>query len=232
MKPPDQAPAASLSVAADRRLFQKNIRQSLIREANTMEPKTDWGPQDRETFTWDRPAAGPCFNSIINNPKLGKEMDFVRVREADSAEPYRDYADIEAGKEYEVYIYYHNNASASLNRIGSGIAQNVRLSTSFPPKICSGQTAVIKGTIRWGRPGSKKEVWDTALLIAHDTVYLRYVENSAAIHNEGSANGVILDANALFGSGALLAHDTRAWGIIPGGDEFAGYITFRIMVDK
>ncbi len=36
-------------------------------------------------------------------------MDFVRVREADSPEPYRDYADIEAGKEYEVYIYYHNN---------------------------------------------------------------------------------------------------------------------------
>ena len=191
-----------------------------------------WGPQDRPTYTWGQPADKPTFNSITDNPVLGKEMNFVRVREAGSTEPYEDYVDIEVGKEYEVYVYYHNNASPSLNESGVGLAQNVRLKTDMPSELHSGDTAVIKGTIEWGTPGNKSEVWDTAFLTAHDTVYLRYVENSAIIHNQGDANGSILDANALFGDGALLAYDTRYWGIIPGCDEYAGYVTYRVKADQ
>lgn len=193
-----------------------------------------WGPQDRPTYLWDEPASEPTFNSITNNPEIGKEMNFVRVREAGSTEPYEDYVDIEVGKEYEVYIYYHNNASESLNASGKGLAQNVRLKTELPSELHNGDTAVIKGTIEWGRPNDKKSVWDTAFLTAKDTVYLRYVENSAVLHNQGNANGSILDANALFGDGALLAYDTinLGWGIIPGCNEYAGYVTYRVKADQ
>lgn len=199
--------------------------------ANAFALDETWGPQDRPTYTWDVPADKPTFNSIIDNPYLGEEMNFVRVREATSTEPYEDYVDIEVGKEYEVYVYYHNNASPSLNASGVGLAQNVRLKTELPSELHDGDTAVIKGTIEWGTD-EKSEVWDTAFLRAHDTVYLRYVENSATIHNDGNANGTILDANALFGNGALLAYNTAAWGVIPGCDVFAGYVTYRIKVDQ
>lgn len=191
-----------------------------------------WGPQDRPTYTWNEPASEPTLNSITNNPEIGKEMNFVRVREATSTEPYEDYVDIEIGKEYEVYVYYHNNASASLNESGAGLAQNVRLKTELPSTLHDGDTAVIKGTLSWGTADNMKEVWDTAFLTAHDTVYLRYVENSAVIHNQGTANGSILDANALFGDGALLAYDNNYWGVIPGCNEYAGYITYRVKADQ
>ena len=200
--------------------------------ANVSALDETWGPQDRPTYTWDQPASKPTFNSITNNPEIGKEMNFVRVREATSTEPYEDYVDIEIGKEYEVYVYYHNNASASLNESGAGLAQNVRLKTELPTKLHNGDTAVIKGTISWGTSGNMQEVWDTAFLTARDTVYLRYVEDSAVIHNQGNANGSVLDANALFGDGALLAHDTNYWGVIPGCNEYAGYITYRVKADQ
>ena len=39
-----------------------------------------WGPQDRETFTWARRAKFITLNSITDNPRIGDERNFVRVR--------------------------------------------------------------------------------------------------------------------------------------------------------
>ena len=36
-----------------------------------------WGPE-RTTFTMEKPATYPTFNSITNNPTIGDERDFVR----------------------------------------------------------------------------------------------------------------------------------------------------------
>ena len=52
------------------------------------------------------------------------------------------------------------------------------------------------------------------------------------IHNGGSANGSVLDGNALFGEGAKLGHWSNQWGIIPACNEYAGYVTFRVVADQ
>lgn len=218
-----------------------SIMASLVLAAVTMlsagivpvsaaERKT-WGPQDRATFTWDKPASYPTFNSITDNPSLGDERNFVRVREAGTENVYEDNINIEAGKEYEVYVYVHNNAAANLNESGKGVAQNVALKANFPTKLAAGDAGVVKGTINASN-AKPTSVWDEAYLNANSPVYLSYVPNSATIHNGGSANGQILDGESLFGKdGARLAYDNNYWGIIPGCNEFAGYVTYRIKAD-
>ena len=203
---------------------------SLAPITQVMAEEVTWGPQDRPSFKWNEPASYVTFNSIVDNPTLGKEQNFVRVKEAGTDGPHLDNVTVEAGKEYEVYVYYHNNASASLNESGAGLAQNVTLSTNFPTKLKAGDAGVVKGTISSSN-ASPTSVWDTAYLNADSSVYLNYVQNSAVIHNDGTANGSVLDEKSLFGDGAYLAYSNDYWGVVPGCNEFAGYVTYRIKAD-
>lgn len=199
--------------------------------ATTQAANDDWGPQDRATFTWDNPADYPVFNSMTNNPTLGDERNFVRVRTADTDETYTDNVTLEVGKEYEIYTYLHNNAAANFNASGKGIATGVLLKTELPQQLSAGEAGVVKSTITANNT-NPRSVYDTAFLHATSTVYLRYVPNSATIHNAGSANGKILDADSLFGNGAVYAYYDSDWGLIPGCNEYAGYVTYRIKVDQ
>ena len=55
--------------------------QSLPGIANPVQALEEtWGPQDRTMFTWDSPASYVTFNSISNNPFIGNETNFVRVK--------------------------------------------------------------------------------------------------------------------------------------------------------
>ena len=193
---------------------------------------TTWGPQDRPTYTWEQPADHVTFNSITDNPTIGDERNFVRVKKYGTEDVLSDSVNLEVGAEYEVFIYYHNNASANLNDSGKGIASNVRLLVDQPNTVRKDEAGEIKGTIH-SAEGEPKEVWDTAYLHSDSTVLLRYVANSATIHTLGSANGSIIDSNALFGeNGAYLAYSTNHWGIVPGCNEYSGYVTYRFKVDQ
>ena len=66
---------------------------------------------------------------MTNNPKVGDERNFVRIKEVGQT-GYVDSAKIVPGKEYEVYTFFHNNASSSLNTAEhghKGIARFVKL---------------------------------------------------------------------------------------------------------
>lgn len=216
-------------------LIAASLPLNLVQKTSALD---SWGPQDRATFTWDNPAPYRTFNSITDNPVIGDERNFVRVRAADVEGPHYDEVEVVPGKEYEVYIFFHNNASASLNDSGQGIADNVRLATKLPEKLEAGQTGTIYGTIS-STNTDPASVWDTAFLKATDTVYMRYVPDSAVIHSFGTADGAILDADALFSEeGAKLAYNlanangTSMWGMIPGCNEYAGYVTYRVKADQ
>ena len=193
-----------------------------------------WGPT-RPTYTWKNPADHVTFNSMTDNPEVGNEANFVRVRKAGTKDKYDDNVTVEAGSEYEVFVYYHNNASAKLNDGDHrGVAQNVRLRMDkISDRITPGAAAILKGTISSSN-SSPKEVWDTAYLHSKENVSLRYVPNSAKLSNSGSLNGSTLNDDALFGKdgGTFLGYTKNYWGVIPGCNEFAGYVTFRIKVDK
>lgn len=197
-----------------------------------------WGPE-RPTYEWDAPADHPVFNSITDNPQIQDERNFVRIKHAGDAGPHVNSVDIVPGERYEVYMYYHNNASASLNPSGAGFAQNVKMFAEMPEKLNAGDTALIKGTITWGPVSQEKQsVWDTTQLVANDEVYLRYVPNSMKLYNQGYAkNGVTLNGTDLFSEvGTYISHgdpeeDIMYLGLIPGCNEFAGYVTFEIQAD-
>lgn len=191
-----------------------------------------WGPE-RPTYTWDKPADHATMNSITNNRALGDERNFVRIKKVGSADKFGDNVVAEPGAEYEIQVFFHNNAAANLNdRTGRTYAQNLRLvMQEIPENIQKGENVMIKGTIS-ATNTSPLEVWDTAYMQANESVSLRYIRGSARIYNQGALNNKLIDDDALFGKngGTRLGFDH--WGLLPGCNEYSGHVSFRIRVDK
>lgn len=190
---------------------------------------TPWGPS-RATFTWDDPAPYATFNSIIDNPQLGDERNFVRIREVKDGNKFGDEVQLEMGKTYEVYIYYHNNADAhEVGQTAIGIADGAAVKSSFPATVKKGERATVTGTI-FASDTNPLAVWDGAYMTATRDLYLRYVPGTAIIHNGGALNGQSIGPDYLFGDGALLGYNKFS-GILPGCNQYAGYITYQIFAD-
>jgi len=199
---------------------------------------TPWGPE-RATFTWADPAPYATFNSITDNPQLGDERNFVRVwKVADNMEmtddvqlsELQDEVELEVGKTYGVYIYYHNNADAhDVGQTAKGIADGAGMKSSFPATIAAGEKGTVTGTIVAANT-NPTSVWDGAYLKSNQDVYLRYVTGSAVIHNGGELNKTSIGSDYLFGSGAALGYNILS-GILPGCNQYAGYVTYWVYVD-
>lgn len=194
-----------------------------------------WGP-DRPTFTMKKPASYVTFNSITDNPKHGDERNFVQIRNFTDNGKFGENTNLVPGKEYEVYVYVHNNASDHLNSKENnykGIALNTALKVQMPATVKAGDKARVGGTISASnaKPGS---VWDEAYgqNTSNGTVALRYVPNSAKITSKGAVNGKSLDLNKLASStGALLGYD-KLDGKYPGCMKYTSYVTYRFKVDQ
>lgn len=190
---------------------------------------TPWGP-DRATFTWDDPAPYATFNSITDNPGVGDERNFVQIREVNE-QYYQDEVTLEPGKTYEVYIYYHNNADAhEVGKTAIGIADGAAVKSSFPAVVRSGERATVTATI-FASDTNPAAVWDGAYMNPSQDLYLRYVPGTATIHNGGALNGQAIGPDYLFGEGALLGYNKFS-GILPGCNEYAGYITYQVFADS
>ena len=188
-----------------------------------------WGP-DRPTFTAKNPATYPVFNSMTDNPKVGDERNFVRVRES-GAGTYNNQVTFQPGKVYEVSVYYHNNAASNLNESGVGIAKNAKLKMEVPNIVKSGVNAALTGTISASNT-TPKSVWDEAYgkNATNGDIALRYVSGSAAFTSFGAINGQKVP-DSLFTTGANLGYNSQN-GEVPGCNEFSGYVTFKLRVDQ
>ena len=220
----------SIEISAEDIMVKSNVTLNVKKE-----DIETWGPQDRQTFTWSNPADHVCFNSMTDNPEIGDEANFVRVRKVGGQDKSTNNVIAEPGEEYEVFIYYHNNASAVLNDGDhSGIAQNVRIKVEpIVNSLQPGHAAVIKVSISSSN-AIPQVVWSTSYLHAKENIGLSYVSNSAILHNSGSLDGSILNDDALFGKdgGTFIGYTKNYWGAIPGCNEYAGYVTFRLKVYK
>lgn len=189
----------------------------------------EWGPE-RETFTWEEPAPRATINSMTNNPALGDERNFVRIRAVGDTY-YVDEVKLEAGKTYEVYSYYHNNAGAVVGQTALGIADNVRMSANFPATIKAGEKLSVH-TIISASDTDPLAVWDGAYVTSDSNLYLRYVPGSAIIHNGGQLNGQPVGPDYLFSeAGALLGYNNFL-GLLPGCNEYAGFVTYQFVADQ
>lgn len=197
-----------------------------------------WGPENRPTYTNESPAPYATFNSITDNVAVGDERNFVRVAEVGTDAPYVDELEVIPGKEYEVYIYYHNNAASNTNATGFGIATNTRIASAYPTILNPGERGMISGIISWSyvtpsNPDNAQtgEVWDEAYLTTkYENVVLRYKTGTATIHNAGKANGSVLPT-ALFTSEGTPIGFNILTGTIPGCAEYSGYITYTLVAE-
>ena len=192
-----------------------------------------WGPE-RTTFTNENPADYITFNSITDNAAIGDERNFVRIREADSTGPYRDNVTVVPGKEYEVYIYFHNDGKSSLNGTGKGVATGTKIRSELSEwKVNSSKKVKVSAVLK-ANNSNPLEVWDEAYLTTSSKydVSLRYVAGSATIHNGWKANGAALSGDSLFSSDGVLIGENALDGTIPACAEFSGYVTYRIRADQ
>lgn len=191
-----------------------------------------WGP-DRPTFTYASPAPYVTFNSITDNPTHGDERNFVQIKEATADNStYGENVSLQAGKDYEVYAYYHNNAASNLNDAANnykGIARNAFMRVQMPDTVKSGEKARIT-TFVGASNANPAQVWDEAYGTATGDSALRYVPGSATIHSNGAINGKQLPDN-LYTTGTPLGYDALD-GNLPGCNKFAGYVIFKIHVDQ
>ena len=194
-----------------------------------------YGPE-RKTFTMANPADYVTFNSITDNSALGDERNFVRVREVGEGNKYTDSVKVTPGKEYEVYIYFHNNAMSKLNtdENASGIAHDVRVATGLSTwTINSSKKSKVSAVISSSN-ANPKEVWDETYLETDSTkdIVLKYVTASATMHNGYKMNGEVISSDYLFSSNGALIGENSFNGYIPGCAEYSGYITYRLRADK
>ncbi len=187
-----------------------------------------WGP-NRATFTTAHPASYITFNSITDNPAIGDERNFMQVREASASnETYADSINLNAGKEYVVFMYYHNNAASNLNLV----ALNSYAKAEIPALVANGSTGTKANGYVGASNANPTQVWDDISFknTTGGDIALRYIPGSATIHSKGAVDGKTLSDNIVT-SGATLGYSALD-GKIPGCNEFAGYVTFRIKADQ
>lgn len=187
-----------------------------------------WGPE-RPTYTMESPADHVTFNSITNNSAIGDEREFVRIVDKAAGGKYVTEMEIEANKDYEVYIYYHNNASRTLNDKAhnyKGVAYNTKLATDFPSKLAAGERGQVYASIS-SPTATPEKVWDEAFITAKEDMTLHYVTGSAKIHNSWDTNGAIVPTYMFSPEGTYLGMNELN-GMIFGCGEFSGHIIYTI----
>lgn len=189
-----------------------------------------WGPA-RATFTMQNPATYVTFNSITNNQNFGDERNFYRIRDVASsaAMDFGDSVTLTAGREYEAVVFFHNNASASLNANGTGIAQGAYARVELPAIVPAGATNANSEAFVGASNANPKQVYDYISFNnpSNTDMAIRLVAGSVKYDSYGPHDGETLsDANLFGSSGQSLGYDTLN-GVLPGCDRYSGYITYR-----
>ena len=217
--------------------YQVGTEEKTILKDHAYKRAHGWGP-DRTIYTNEHPAKYAVFNSIKDNIVLGDERDFVRIVELQDDEnaeknTYVNNIEIEPGKRYGVFIYYHNNASSKYNLEENdyiGVAWNVRVSSGFPGSMVKGEKGTVFGRIT-STNTDPESVWDSAQLIAKEDVTLHFVLCSAKIHNNWAASDSIL-STALFSKEGTFVGMDKLNGMIYGCYDYSGFITYTIQVES
>lgn len=183
-----------------------------------------YGP-DRPTYTVAKPADHVTFNSITNNPNIGDERNFVGIREKGTSTTWTDNMNVQAGKEYTVRVYVHNNAASELNKSGKGVAKDTTARVNLP--TTTGKSIQVDGMISASN-AAPKDVWDQAVFNSAENFNLAYVAGSLKYENNAfGPNGTTLPESIFTQTGAKLGYD-KLDGNFPGCFKYAGYVSFTV----
>ena len=192
-----------------------------------------WGP-GRPTYTMANPADHVTFNSITDNPVQGDERNFVQIRDVTDNGKFGETVALTPGKEYEVYVFYHNNAASNLNDAAHnyvGVANGAYMRAELPASVSAGATGRVNGYVG-ATNATPKEVWDEAYMTngTAGAIDLRIESGSAKITSNGAVNGKTLP-DALFTTGTALGYNALD-GVLPGCTQYSGYVTYKFKADQ
>ncbi|MCL2038500.1 hypothetical protein FWG86_01165 [Candidatus Saccharibacteria bacterium] len=198
-----------------------------------------FGPA-RPTYTVEQPASRATWNSITDRTNLpavagGDERNFVWVREYGVGE-YQDQLAITSGRQYEVMMYYHNNAGANLNAVDpqNAIMFRARARASFPSELAAQEVGIIRGELE---ADNATTVWDEAWIISNEPVSIEFIAGSAKLYNNTTdqpGNSPVTLPSTLFSSaGTLIGYQTSGGrfveqyvGVLPGCVQYSGWIRY------
>ena len=200
-----------------------------------------WGPE-RDTYTMENPADHPTFNSITNNDAysgaegfddfaIGDERDFVRIGEiTPDGTVLKNTVEVRPGHQYLVFAYFHNDASASLNKSKVGLALGTKMSSAFSKVVTPDSQGEVSATIT-STTTTPAAVWDEAYMTSTERVMMRYVAGSAKIFNNDYATNKETLSEALFTEEGTVLGLTGWNGIIPGCEEYHGVVTYVLQAE-
>lgn len=182
-----------------------------------------WGPT-RPTFNAANPATFITFNSITDNPNVGDERNFVRIKDASNTSlgGWTDNLNVQPGKEYLVQLYVHNNAASNLNMV----AENVNVMATVPNT--TGKQITVEGFVNSSN-AAPKQIWDQAIFSSNTDFNLTYVPGSAKLYNKVFTNGTTLSDSIVTSAGAPVGYD-KLDGKLPGCFNYSGYVNFKVKV--
>lgn len=196
-----------------------------------------YGPYDRTLYSMSTNADHVTFNSAVdNNTEIGDERYFVSASKytGDASKNYwTDQTVAEDGQEYVIRMYVHNNADPALNLV----SQDTRAYVILPME--AGTELHVTGEI-YAANADPERVWDSTGFFSADgsEFVLQYVEGSATYYTrladeEIQAYDMNMDSSVMSlhlfqKEGAAIGYDGLN-GMIPGGEEYAGYLTFHVI---
>ena len=179
------------------------------------------GPVRRQYGKGDT-VPGAVFNSLRDGEEFGEEQCFVGIRE-EAGNAYQRLMRISPGCDYEVRIFYHNNADIK-NAGEEGTARESRLRVFFTKQIRPGETGVVSAVIS-SESNILPVIWDSVALQSAEEMSLSYKIASARIYNGRKRDGLILPQSLFSEKGVYLGMDELN-GILPPGSS--GYVSFII----
>lgn len=181
-----------------------------------------WGP-DRPTYLMNHPPAYTTLNSIRNNPDLGDERGFMRVREAVQGTNFTYTADVEGGHTYRVMIYVENSALDGAPELAaSGTTVKVNLPTCSGYRIAS--NAFVDSDSAFPR-----EIWGGVTFRSGRLFNLRYVPGSAHLMDKDNASPGKQVSDDIFTSTGIKVGASSDPGSVLPGYQFAAYVQFDVV---
>lgn len=180
---------------------------------------------------------GPVFNSFKNAPNYGDERNFNRIAnvvpgQSPKDADYGETKQAEAGKEYWVRTYVHNNAnettnSAAFNNIG--IAKNTRVKLAIAEGQANGVGVMTYINADNANPA---QVYDSSTLVNDNKAFsVNYVTGSAVLYSAYQNSSVPLSDAITSASGVQIGNDGVLNGNQKGCFDSVLYVYVKVKVE-
>lgn len=190
-----------------------------------------------------------------NYPKMNSdgrtfdERSFVKIKDLEKPVSTYQFDDqlvnIEAGKTYTIYMYYHNNGSADINRGLGATATNVRAVFELPETLEKDKQTIAKGYIKYNKFNNQNDknpkpsyALNALQFKSKENLKLTYINNSAKNYTHNAQTATLSDSivtkpnQALSNNsiGALVGENRN--GVVKACQHYSGYVLFNFKAEK